>query len=473
MNKKAGIGIAAAVAVVVAGALGTSYYMGAKLQQDFSEAIAKGNEQGVKIQITNYERGAFSSTAKTVWTLEGSEEPTQFTAEHKISHGPLPLGHAAEIHTSFNLPDDADPVLKTALNGRSPLEIETKLGWGRSSSSVMTSPSVAAKIKDSDMNWGGMKIVWDMSADMKAVKGTGSFAGLQFKDEEGSVTVDKAEMRFDVKQPEAQKFWTGPFAMSIAKVAASKQDEEGKTSASQFEGISMDSDTLLKGDIVEMTLKTGIKSAKLEDKQADDLVLDMAFNNVDANWINQVMEMGKRNSALRAESNSESDDEDADEMSSGDFREKMLKSLTQALARKPAIEIKRLSMRTPEGVSEFSAAVQYLGDGEKMGNLLNDLKVSLKADMPKPFMEKMLLSRKRSSLLTMFEDDKEYKPEDIEEAAKAQTQASLEMLKEQGIFEDKDGKMRTEIVYAKGEFQVNGKPLDAMGTSTLMGTMAE
>ncbi|MDH1335649.1 YdgA family protein [Comamonas thiooxydans] len=473
MNKKAGAGIAAAIAVIVAGTLGTSYYMGGKLQQSFTEGLDKWNEHGVKIQVTSYDRGAFSSTAKTVWTLDSGDEPVQFTAEHKISHGPLPLGHAAEIHTSFNLPEDADPALKTALNGRSPLEVDTKVGWGRSSSNVMTSPAVSSKIKDSEMNWGGMKLVWDMPADMKAAKGTGSFAGLQFKDEEGSVTLDKADMRFDMKQPAGQQFWTGPFAMTIAKIAATKQEEEGKSSASHFEGITMDSDTILKGEVVEMTLKTGIKTAKLEDKQADDLVLDMAFNNVDANWINQVVEMSKRKNPLLGASGEAGDDEDADDQQSGDLREKMLKSLTQALARQPVIELKRLSMRTPDGVSEFAAAIQYLGDGEKMGNLLQDLKVSLKADMPKPFMENMMLSRRRSSLLAVFEGESEYKPEDIEEAAKAQTQASLDMLKEQGIFEDKDGKMRTEIVYAKGEFQVNGKPLDAMGTSTLMGTMTE
>jgi hypothetical protein len=59
--------------------------------------------------------------------------------------------------------------------------------------------------------------------------------------------------------------------MTIAKIAATKQEEEGKSSASHFEGITMDSDTILKGEVVEMTLKTGIKTAKLEDKQADDL----------------------------------------------------------------------------------------------------------------------------------------------------------------------------------------------------------
>ena len=205
----------------------------------------------------------------------------------------------------------------------------------------------------------------------------------------------------------------------IAKIAATKQEEEGKSSASHFEGITMDSDTILKGEVVEMTLKTGIKTAKLEDKQADDLLLEMAFNNVDANWINQVVEMSKRKNPLLAAAGEAGDGEDTDDQQSGDLREKMLKSLTQALARQPVIELKRLSMRTPDGVSEFAAAVQYLGDGEKMGTLLQDLKVSLKADMPKPFMENMMLSRRRSSLLAVFEGESEYKPEDIEEAAKA------------------------------------------------------
>ena len=472
MNKKAGAGIAA-IALVVAGALGTSYYMGGKLQQDLTEGLTQWSKHGMKVQVTSYERGAFSSTAKTVWTLESSDEPVQFTAAHKISHGPLPLGHAAELHTRFNLPDDADPALKTALDGRSPLEVATKVGWGRSSSSVMTSPAVSTRIKNGDMNWGGMKISWDMPANMKAAKGTGNFAGLQFKDEEGSLTLDKADMRFDVKQPEGQKFWTGPFAMTIAKITASKQGEEGRTSASQLEGITMDSDTTLKGEVVEMTLKTGIKMARLEDAKADDLLLDMVLNNVDANWINQVVEMGKHKTQLSSESDAATDGIDADEAHRDEFREKMLQSLTQALARQPAIEIKRLSMRTAEGVSEFSAAVQYLGNGEKMGNLLKDLKVSFKADMPKPLMESMLQSRKRASLIATLGDKSDYPPEAIDSAAKRQAQSSLELLTRQGIVEGKDGKMRTEIVLAQGEFQVNGKPLIPEGMALLMSEALE
>ena len=462
MSKKLAIGIAAAVVVVAGGAMGTSYYMGGKLQAEFTNGIGKLNQHGVSAQVTSYERGLFSSTAKTEWTLGSGEEPTKFTAEHKISHGPLPMGHAAEIHTAFSLPADADAELKTALNGRAPVEVVTKVGWSRSSSNLMTSPAVVAKVKDSEMNWGGMKIEWDMPADMKAAKGTANFAGLAFKDEEGSTAMEKTSMRFDVKQPKDQQFWVGPFAMMVDKVTATRVDEDGKSSSSSFEGLSMDSDTTLKEDLVEMSLKGALKSAKLEDSKADDLVLDVVLRNIDAAWLNHFMEMAKRKTAAEGED---------DDMGS-DFRETLMKTVTKALARQPAIEIKRIAMRTPEGLSEFGAALQYLGDGENMSNPFQDLKVSLNANVPKPVLDSYMQSRKRKGMLALMDED-EPNLKDVDEAAKVSAQASIQSLKDQGIFEEKAGMMTTQIVYAKGEFQVNGKKLGDDGAAILMGEALE
>jgi hypothetical protein len=74
MNRKAGAGIAAAIAVIVAGTLGTSYYMGGKLQQSFTEGLDKWSEHGVKIQVTSYDRGAFLPLPKRYgrWTAATS-----------------------------------------------------------------------------------------------------------------------------------------------------------------------------------------------------------------------------------------------------------------------------------------------------------------------------------------------------------------------------------------------------------------
>ena len=103
-----------------------------------------------------------------------------------------------------------------------------------------------------------------------------------------------------------------------------------------------------------------------------------------------------------------------------------------------------------------------------MGNLFKDLKISVKADVPKPLMESLIQSRKRASLIANLDDESDYQPEEIDSAAKFQTQGSLELLTKEGIFEDQDGKIRTEIVFAQGEIQANGKPLSQEGTAMLM-----
>ncbi|CAM4156901.1 YdgA family protein [Comamonas aquatilis] len=474
MNKKIGAGIAAAV-VLVTGVLGTSYYMGGKLQQDFTNAAAQWSRDDLKIQITSYERGAFSSAAKTVWTLDQDGDPVQFTAEHKISHGPLPMGHAAQINTLFHLPDDADPGLKAALNGRAPVQLLTKVGWGHSTSNLMTSPPVKARVNDSDMDWGGMTIQWDMPSDMKAIKGTASIPALQFKDEEGSMSLEKACMRFDVLQPKGQQFWIGPMNMAIDKVTTTHAEPDSLPSSIQ--GLSLDSDTVLKTDTLEMTLKGGIKSAQMQGKTADDLVWDLSLRNIDAAWLNHVMELSQKKSPDQEQTDSEDDgSDDAESPNPGgiDLRQAMLKTISQALARKPEIEIKRLAMRTPEGVSEFAATLQYLGDGENLNKLPTDLKLTLKTSLPKPVMESMITARKRNQLIeALDEEDNDYSMEDFERTAKIQAAADIQMLQKSGIFEDKSGLMSTQIVYEAGMFQVNGKPLDGEGTAMLFGTLTD
>lgn len=468
MNKKAGAGIAIAAVVVAAGVVGTSSYMGGKLEQGFQDAAAQWSRDGLKIQVLSYERGTFSSTAKTVWTYEkGEDEPLQFTADHQISHGPLPRGHAAEVHTLFHLPDNAGDELRAALNGRAPVELTTKVGWTRSTSNLMTSPVVAGKFEGTDLNWGGMKIEWDMPADMKAAKGTASFPSLQFKSAEGgSMAMDNATMRFDMKQPKDQQFWTGPFAMTLAKLSAQPLDKDKLPSFVQ--DLSIDTDAVLKNDVVEVSIKGGLKSAQLEDRKADDLALEMAFHNIDAAWINQAMELGK----LARASMEEDDGPEAE--ANADLRKALMKGMTQALARKPELEIKRLAMRTKDGVSELGAALRYQGDGSDMSTLLKDLKLSLDAKLPKPAMEDLMGQRARRSYLALIEDSgQEYDNDELEAAVKASVQERMDSLLEQGVFENKAGIMTTHIHFEHGEAKVNGKPLDPMGTATLMGAMAE
>ena len=68
---KLGIGLAAAAGVVVVGVLGTSYMIGGKIQDGFTEGVSRMSSKPLSIELNSYERGLFSSTAQTTWTFGG------------------------------------------------------------------------------------------------------------------------------------------------------------------------------------------------------------------------------------------------------------------------------------------------------------------------------------------------------------------------------------------------------------------
>ena len=150
----------------------------------------------------------------------------------------------------------------------------------------------------------------------------------------------------------------------------------------------------------------------------------------------------------------------------------MEKSLTPTLQNTDNLETIKTTIEKSYTIEQAAAmnplALAYIGDGQNRRNLLEDIKLSFKADVPSKALDTFLISRKKSAMLALFEDDSDYKPEEIAAAAKEQAQASVHALKEQGILVEKDGKLNTQIVYTNGEIQVNGKTLDADGTAVLM-----
>ena len=76
--KKLGIGIAAAVAVLLAGSAVTSYVMGGKVQEGFESTAKEWSKPPLMVQVQSYERGLFTSTAYT----------------HAASQIPLPVPQA-------------------------------------------------------------------------------------------------------------------------------------------------------------------------------------------------------------------------------------------------------------------------------------------------------------------------------------------------------------------------------------------
>ena len=458
-----------AVAVVAAGAaLGGSYYMGGRIQQGFAEGVQRANQGPLKIEVVNYSRGALSSQAQTRWTYDipGSDS-IQFLVDHTIDHGPWPKGNAAQVHSRFALPEDAGEELKTAFAGKPPFELSTTVGWNRTTSNLLTSPAATFKKEDSSFAWEGMRAEWDMPADLKAAQGTIHFPSFTAVGTDGNIAFKKVEFKFDVAQHQGYEFWTGPFSMQIDE--AGIRPNEGDGEAALVQGVSFDSDSRLKADVLESWLKTKVKSVQLGESKASDVNIDMAFKNLDAQWFNATLQYFQSAHARAMAAIESDDDEAASDVFPADTLELLTKNIEQALARQPEIELKNFSLQTPEGSGELSALVRYAGDGKNLGTILQDIQASVKTALPESMLRSIIESRGKQSALA-WTDETELSKEQLQEMAdlaKAHAEERITELKESGTLQKDQNRLLMQLELSKGELQLNGKPIDGSQASLL------
>lgn len=460
--KKLGIGIAAAVAVLLAGSVATSYVMGGKVQEGFESTAKEWSKPPLTVQVQSYERGLFTSTAKTLWTVNTGEEQLSFTASHDISHGPWPRGHAAEIASRFAWNDDAPPELLSLYKDKSPLEWNTQVGWTHTSKHQMSSPAVAGQFDKDKVSFAGLTADFEMSADLKGMKGTATMPSLQLDstaspvdDEEGDssgpakMLLKGNSMRFDLFQPQGQEFMVGSVNWKLDSL---NTEPKNGGEPVQIDGLTMDIDTKQEGDVVNTGVNTAVKLVTIPGKKINDIAVDLALRNLDAAWLNQFTKQSQQ-----AQGNPQA------------LQALMMGGLQQLLARKPELEIKRLAWRSDEGAAELSAGVSYQGDATKGLNPATDIKAHAKLNMPKPVLESLMSSRVRDALIADNEGDEDYDVQQLATLVQDDVKLRIDTLMQAGVLQEKDNQMSALIEYAGGEVKANGKKL---GGEEMMGVMA-
>ena len=460
--KKLGIGIAAAVAVLLAGGAATSYVMGGKVQDGFEATAKEWSKAPLTVQVQSYDRGLFTSTAKTQWTVDMGDEPVRFTATHAISHGPWPRGHMAEIATRFAVSDDAPPELVSLYKDKSPLEWTAKVGWSKTSQHQLVSPTVSGQFEKDKLSFAGLTADFEMSADMKGMKGTASMPELKIEstvasaddlepedDSAINMTMKGNAMRFDLFQPAGQEFMVGTVNWSLDSLDS--QPKFGGE-ALQINGLAMNIDTKHEGAVINSGINTAVKLVTTPKSKTNDIVFDASLRNIDAAWWNQFTKESQQ-----AQGNPQA------------LQALLLGGMQQLLARKPELEIKRVSWRSEEGVSELSAAAAYQGDPAKGLNPATDIKAHAKLNMPKPVLQSLMSSKVRDALIADNEGDEDYEPQQLATMVEEDVKLRIDALMQAGVLQEQGAQMSAQIEYADGEVKANGKKL---GGEEMMGVMA-
>ena len=478
------VGLGIAAVVVVAGVLGTSYYMGGKLENEFKAQIDRLNsEQANQVTVVSYERGLFTSTAQTQWSMQPWGIPGHAKVDHQITHGPLPAGSAAQVHSQVRIDSgnaDTNQELLAALHGRPFMDVVSTFDWGSNSSHQLTSPELGFMHGKYGITWGGMKADWSMTADLRSFKGTTENPSITVKNEADGklMTLGRTTTAFDLRSRPDITFWSGPFNMAVDNFAAeSKGDEKTHPSSFKLQKLAFDSDTIVKGETTELPLKLTVQSVQTDNFNGEAMVLEGVARNLDTGWLNESTEwIGQFNAAMTRSSlqiakqaliGAEADDEEIDTDVSAAMAG-MPQLTPEMLARNPELEIKRASIRTPEGVSEFSALVAYAENKEAPENRLMNWKFDLKADLSKPMIIKMMATKTRNAIVALMDSIKQkYDPEEISQSVNRAMSQRLQALIVAGPFEETADKLSTHISMVDGETKVNDKTID-MGAAVGM-----
>ncbi|SUB82551.1 Bacterial protein of uncharacterised function (DUF945) [Pragia fontium] len=202
--------VAVGVLVVLGGAwVGGSWYTGKVIQSEIEKSLVNAQkyieqyapEYKIKMNITDYQRGVFSSQVSYAFDVANGNGSDSVSIAQKISHGPFPLDHfslspkLAFSKTELIKQPSLDSFFDMA-GGKSPLNVEVLASYdGSSEGKVVIEPltdksdgtfkfsgltlNVAGQVKDGETNFTMTSSPFDMtehgsqvSYDMAKVAGT-------------------------------------------------------------------------------------------------------------------------------------------------------------------------------------------------------------------------------------------------------------------------------------------------------------
>lgn len=443
--KKTGIAIAA-MAMLLAASVTTSYVVGGKLQEGLLQSAPTWNKPPLAMEVLGYERGLFTSTAQTQWTLSTGDDQVQFTAQHTIWHGPWPRGHAAEITSTFAVDSNAPPAWITAYKNKAPLVWHTTLGWGKRSRHTLTSPAFNGNFDGDKVRFGGLEADFEIPGDLQGIKGTARLPSLALQPaadghQRSALELGASTLRFDIQQAPGYGFLVGSVHWGLESLLSTASDQKKRL---QIAGLTLDTHTVAHTEVVNTTLNTRIQNLVTEDSQISDITLELGLHNLDAAWLNQLSQASQAGQA----------DPQA-------LHNALQGALPQLLARKPELEIKRARWRTAEGDGEITATLAYHGNPSDSASPLADLKASLQLSMPQASLQALMRSRLQGSYQERQAGaDGAAAPEQLAPSMEKEAEDRLRSLVQAGIVLNKEQRLSTQLNYSDGKLQANGKVLN-------------
>ncbi|MCF8031193.1 MAG: YdgA family protein [Desulfohalobiaceae bacterium] len=430
----------------------SSYYLGGRVQRQFTEVFAEdadwANRAQVRSEIVAYNRGVFSSNATTRISPSGRDAPA-LLLRHNIRHGPFFargdrfLGLARVDTVSELEHGNSTTPFRTAFQTKSPMRATTRVALGGSVHSRITSPKERWQGQDIEFAWGGM------NATVNLLRGSEKGMELDFQlplmetdvpGQTGDMLVSDVHASRSLRRNQQGGIINGSAAFRCSSFRV-HGGEWGEVSA---ESVTMTSRTDRSEGLLRSETELGLKQGRLGDLEIRQGDFRMRLDNLDADALRQWQNLLKQ---------------PPEEIS----RKRINGIAKRFLGSSPRMEEAKLRLETEEGEIRLNATAVFDGSGElsspKTPQMLQRLKAQSRFSVPVPVGVRMATASLGFVEGLVADQDSAPENEDLERRARGW----LERLRKPGYISRDSGRYATSLKLEKGLLSVNDKPVLPLG----------
>jgi uncharacterized protein YdgA (DUF945 family) len=470
------------VGAVLLGA--TAYWFGAQAEKEYRALLQQGSQLGVvKLTTESYQRGLFSSTARTLVAIgepaaaggdagKGATEPVRFTLVHDIKHGPIVLSLApgekrpgklmlgmivTRVALSPEIQNQVQELLGKPLD-LVPLENTTTFYLGGNGESRFVIPAfhqVVGKDEKVTINWDGLTSEVTFTAGFTGMTGKLSAPGLEVVGNDGVFKMKGMASTLDFHEGVAGLF-LGKGDFTVAQIELAEQKKEGSERYS-LHSFKLESSSQAAGDIVNTSLTMRAERAAAGDTPYGPGVFVLEMRKIDAASLAKLQQLARQAQGQGGQS------------SQGDQGQLVLAQAMEIFAgllkKSPEIEINQLSVKTGKGELLGKAKIVFDGNkGVSFDNpltLLNAVSAQAEASVDEALLMDIVEAIQRSELsgAAGADDGPEDSEEDMRTQAQAMASELLQNLEAQNLIVHANGKYSASASYEPGKVVLNGRPV--------------
>ncbi|MBN6065767.1 YdgA family protein [Aggregatibacter actinomycetemcomitans] len=311
--KKSALALGVVVALGAAWT-GGAWYTGKVAETEFARQVNIANKDlnksayslGLDIRFDNvsFERGLFSSKTKyeiLVAELDNPGKTWTLPFEGTLYHGPLPLNQLSHFNFMPSMFSSVDLITKNetttpwfdATKGKTPITLTTSVGYNQSGSSKVELVPFEASMKSGTLAINGFDMQFGFVSE-GINKLDLDLAKLVFSEpnNKGSIELNDVKIDADYERiPEWEYISTGKQFLSGGAIKINGTDAEGKTNNVEFKNWKIDFDTVRKDKFLDSGAKMEFNGMTVRGMSLGDLAIDSAFNHVDGETFNQLIQV--------------------------------------------------------------------------------------------------------------------------------------------------------------------------------------